>query len=415
MTSRVRLDLQAEWLYDVEGLSYPAPSQATTAQSRSLADLAGYSAVQLFVQRTSQVQPRLVFAAAALDVVVRICQRLAGMPLAIELAAASARTLSLDEIEQRIYLRLGALETSLRDVATRHRSLRAVFEHSWALLSKADGTLFSRLAIFRGGCTPAAAEQLTGATLPALEGLVDKSLLRRASSRGSQAAQDATAELRFMQLEPLREFALEQLEALGERDALQQAHADYYLTLADAAMARWDGPDVQMAITQLERELNNIRAALQWARDSGQSTVGLQLAGVLWRFWRSAGYTTEGRAWLEELLAVDSPATDGAATSARLLAMHAAAWLASDQHDYARATQLFEQTTALRRALGEGEGETHMLLNQALHERAVGQYRRATAILEDTLARHRAMSAGGLGRSLYELGFSLYMLALVLR
>jgi predicted ATPase len=130
LTSRERLNLQAEWLCDVDGLTFPPEDPHGAAAPHSLAELADYSAVQLFVQRARQVQPRLSLSQEALTAIVQICQHVAGMPLAIELAAAGMRTLPLAEIERQLRANLDLLATSLRDVPTRHRSMRAVFDHS---------------------------------------------------------------------------------------------------------------------------------------------------------------------------------------------------------------------------------------------------------------------------------------------
>src|SRR5262249_568286 len=151
VTSRERLKVQAEWLFDVDGLAYPPEGPHGSAAPRSLAALTDYSAVQLFVQRARQVQPDLALDEATLTTIVQICQHLAGMPLAIELAAAGVRSLSLSEIERQIRANLDGLTTTLRDVPQRHRSMRAVFDHSWQLLSEGERVLFSRLAVFRGG------------------------------------------------------------------------------------------------------------------------------------------------------------------------------------------------------------------------------------------------------------------------
>jgi non-specific serine/threonine protein kinase len=210
-------------------------------------------------------------------------------------------------------------------------------------------------------------------------------------------------------LEPLREYALEQLAARGEAAALGHAHASYYLALAEAAVAQWDSPTAAVAIAQLDREYDNLRAVLQWARDGGDRMLGLQLAVALRRFWQRRGYYSEGRTWLEDLLALDDAPADTVALAARQRALHAAAWLASDQYDFARATQLFEQSLGLRHTLGESADQTQVLLATARQARATGQYQRATALFEEALQRHRAQgnresaSAGGLGQSLYDL------------
>src|SRR5262249_26008861 len=159
----------------------------------------------------------------------RICQQLAGMPLAIELAAAGMHGLPLSEIEWQIGVHLDVLATTLRDMPARHRSMRAVFDHSWQLLSEPERALFSHLAVFRGGWTLAAAEQVAGATVANLTRLVDKSLVR-----SSSAESRVFAEPRFTMLEPLREYAQEQLAERGEAEALERAHANYYLALAEA-------------------------------------------------------------------------------------------------------------------------------------------------------------------------------------
>ncbi|HEX9369856.1 MAG TPA: hypothetical protein VF897_02580, partial [Roseiflexaceae bacterium] len=414
ITSRERLNLQTEWLFDVDGLAFPHHDPHPSAMPQRLADLTNYSAVQLFVQRARQVEPELSVSEATLTAIVRICQQVAGMPLAIELAAAGMRTLPIAKIERQIRANLDVLATTLRDVPIRHRSMRAVFDHSWRLLSAEEQALFSHVAVFRGGWTAEAAVQAAGATLVALAALVDKSLVRLSSAepraRAARAGPQAAEEPRFVMLEPIREYALEQLAARGEVATLQRAHASYYLALADAAAAQWDSPTADAAIAQLNREYDNLRAALQWARDGGDRTVGLQLAGALWRFWRSRGAISEGRVWLAELLARSDPAPDATALAARLRALHGAAWLASYQHDFVHAARLFEQSMALRRALGATESETSLLDNAARQARAAGQYQRATALIEDALARHHALgdrgslSTGGLGLALYELG-----------
>jgi tetratricopeptide (TPR) repeat protein len=211
-------------------------------------------------------------------------------------------------------------------------------------------------------------------------------------------------------LEPIREYALEQLAARGEIETLRRAHATYYLALAEAITAQWGAPTAGAAIAQLDHEHDNMRAALQWARDGGDRTLGLQLGGALRKFWRRRGTISEGRIWLEELLALDDGTPNADAMAARLRALEGAAWLASDQHDYARAAHLFERSMALRRALGETEVEASALVNAALEARAAGQYERATALLEDAVGRHHALgdrvslSNAGLDLSLFLLG-----------
>ena len=445
ITSRERLNLQAEWLFDVDGLAYPPEDPHGSVAPQSLADVTGYSAVQLFIQRATQVQSGLPLPESTLATIVRICQHGAGMPLAIELAAAGVHTLPIAEIERQIRSNLDVLTTTLRDVPARHRSMRAVFDHSWNLLSEPERALLSRLAVFRGGwmaeaaeavCTQAQRQKVKGANedgaapllpftsslLPVLTALVDKSLVREGSAAARSSAEpNAAAEPRFVLLEPIREYALERLANTPDAETIRRRHAHYFTALAEAAAAEWGMAKEDSAIAKLDGEHDNLRAALQWACESGDGMVGLELAEAVWRFWRSYGYTSEGRVWLEQLLTLEDDPADVAAMAARRRGLHAAAWLASDQHDFATAARLFEQSMALRRALGETEGEMDLLLNAARQARAVGQYQRAMALLEDALSRYRAlgdrttMDSAGLGSSSDEFGQVLRELGLVLR
>src|SRR5438128_5101889 len=201
------------------------------------------------------------------------------MPLAIELAAASLRSMPLSEIERQIGAHLDVLATTFRDVPARHRSLRAAFDHSWDLLTDEERTLFSHIAVFRGGWTLQAAAEVATATLPALAALVDKSLVRlvRAGAPAT-ALPRATADSRFTLLEPIREYALEQLALRGETAALQRAHARYYSALAEAAAAQWDSPTAVTMIKQLDSEHDNLRAALRWVLYRMDNTIALRFA-----------------------------------------------------------------------------------------------------------------------------------------
>lgn len=444
VTSQARLNLQTEWLFDVEGLAYPTVNALAAGAMPASTQLVDYSAIQLFLQRARQIQPDLVRTAAALLTIAQICQKVAGIPLAIELAAASARSVPLAEIDRQITANLDLLTTTLQDLPPRHRSMRAVFDHAWRLLSAAEQALLSRLAVFRGGWTQAAAEAicdqvtrevaqnphismalpLASATFSPvlLAALVDKSLVRRVSLTEISPAEPytppASVAPRFIMLEPIRVYALEQLAARGKAVLLQRAHATYYLALAEAATTQWVGPTANSAIAELDHEHDNLRAALQWssrnADDRADRLLGLRLAGALIKFWRRRGAIGEARAWLEQLLALDdvaqadstTPASttaastrtappDTVALAARLRVMQGAAWLASDQHEYARATQLFAQSVELRRLLGEHEDATQLLVNGALQARTEGRYGEATTLLEAALAQQRALDNRG--------------------
>ncbi len=396
VTSRERLDLRAEWLFDVDGLSYPAVGTLEMVPPPNAAELTGYSAIRLFVQRALQVRPGLRFSEKELLKIARICQHVAGLPLAIELAAAGVYTLSVAETERRIHANLDSLSTTLRDIPPRHRSLRAVFDTSWDLLAEPERTLLSRLSVFRGGCTVEAAERVTGERFSDLAALVGKSLLRQVNPQTHRSsdnrASDAAEETRFVLLEPIREYAWEQLTLRGESSMLRSAHVSYYLNLAQRAALRWELPTATSVIGVLRLDYDNLRAALQWTLGQGDVTDGLNLAVALGRFWRGSGNLSEGRRWLSDLLELTggpddtNDPSDAALCTARLRAMDEAAWLATDQHDFVQADRLFKESAALRRALGEKTnetaGETNLLFNAAFQARSTGHYRQATALLE---------------------------------
>ncbi len=389
VTSQARLNLRSEWLFDVVGLSYPPVEKSGALAPINTQDAVSTAAVQLFLQRATQVQPTFAPSDSALMSIVHICQQVSGIPLAIELAAASVRLLPVAEIEWQIRANLDLLSANFLDSPMRQRSLRATFDYSWTLLTESEQTLLSRLAVFRGGCTAEAAQAIAGASFSSLQSLIDKSLLSQRDLSATETSQ------RFYLLEPTREYALEKLEASGETDKLRYDHAVYYLELAEAVTAQWASLKLDSVLEKLEREHNNMRAALQWARDTGSSLLALQLGGALWRFWRSGGYVHEARLWLDELLALDDEGTDPAIVSARQRVVNGAAWLAADQGDWAHGGPLFEQSITLLSVLGESQDKTILVVAMALQTRAKGDYRGAVTLLEDLVTRQRRLIASG--------------------
>lgn len=245
VTSREVLSLQEEWLYPVQGL--PVPDTVETGK------LKPDGAVHLFIARARQVQPDFS-AADQPAAVLRICRLVEGMPLALELTASWTRTLSCQAIAAEIQRSIDFLVTPLRNVPDRHRSMAAVFHHSWQLLSGAEQEVFKRLSVFRGGFQREAAEQVAGATLASLAALVDKSMLRREAND------------RYQIHELLRQYAQEQLEAQPEAVAqTHQAHCAYYAGFLYQRSEAIESGDQQGAVADIEAELENVRAAWQWA------------------------------------------------------------------------------------------------------------------------------------------------------
>ncbi|MFL5804328.1 MAG: ATP-binding protein [Roseiflexaceae bacterium] len=318
---------------------------------------------------------------------IRICQHVEGIPLAIEMAAALVRATPIATIERNIRANLDVLATTLRDIPARHRSLRAVFDQSWSLLTEAEQALLRRIAVFRG-CDMVAAEQVAGATPQLLEALVDKSLVRPEHEPIAGSAGDTP---RFTMLETLRAYALEQLEASGELDALQQKHAVYYLALAEEAAPQLNGPAQQQWLRRLDREHENLRATLGRAlqeepraahrelhtQPCTPSELGLRLAAALWQFWRLRGYAAEGVVWMERALARRGEV----APALRVAALNRAGYLFLRQGHYDQATAVADESLDLARACADATGCAfalgvlgHVALVRGERERGVAQF-----------------------------------------
>jgi predicted ATPase/DNA-binding SARP family transcriptional activator len=248
VTSRERLHLRGEWAYEVKGMRFPRDGDAATEA------LADYSAVKLFLQHAGQAQAGFALAEEEWPDLGRICRLLEGLPLGIELAAAWVRLLSCREIADEIERGLDFLSTTLRDAPERHRSLRAVFDHSWHLLSETERQALARLSVFRGGFEREAAQQVAGASLPLLASLIDKSLLQRDRSG------------RYGMHEAVRQYAVgRREETAGEDESVRDRHCEYYASFLARREDDLQGARQREALEEIAPEIENVRAAWQWA------------------------------------------------------------------------------------------------------------------------------------------------------
>jgi predicted ATPase len=260
-TSRELLRVQGEHDYPVPPLAEP-------------------EAVELFCAR-ARLEPDPAIA--------ELCARLDNLPLAVELAAARSRVLSPAQMLDRLAQRLDLLKGG-RDLDARQQTLRATIEWSHELLSRDEQELFARLAVFTGGCTLEAAEQVADADLDTLQSLVDKSLVRASSER-------------YWMLETIREYAVERLEELGEVEALQRRHAEFFLALAEEIELRARREDRAALYEHLDADNANLRQAVEWTREHGESALELRLVTALWPYWSARGQIRDGKRWLEDALA----------------------------------------------------------------------------------------------------------------
>jgi predicted ATPase/class 3 adenylate cyclase len=391
-TSRAPLRLAAEHEWPVPPLALPAaPGRgAGPPAPPDLKRLRGADAVALFVQRAQAAAPDFALTAATAPAVAELCRRLDGLPLAIELAAARTKLLLPPHLLERLGNRLTLLTGGARDRPPRQQTLRAALDWSYQLLDPGEQTLFARLAVFVGGCTLEAAEAVcpaAGATtgerppdvLDGLAALADQSLLRQEDRADGHA--------RFVMLETIHEFARERLAESGELDAVQRRHANHFLALAEQARADLQGPQAAVRLEQLEREHDNLRAALQWAIHYGEADHGLRLAMALTTFWDARGYWREGRRWLESLLA-----QPGVSSPSRLRAtgLRAAGFLAWHQGDAAAAQRLFAVALAINRALGDLQTAASSLVELARVAETQGKFLRADRLLRAALPILRA-------------------------
>ncbi|MCX6048515.1 MAG: BTAD domain-containing putative transcriptional regulator [Chloroflexi bacterium] len=378
VTSRERLKLRSEQLYPVQALSF-----ATTA---TLAEAVASAAVRLFVQSVQRVQAEFQLTAANLAAVLRICHLVQGMPLGLELAAASAAGAPLNAIADAIEQSVEFLAVEWRDVPERQRSMRAVFAWSWQLLSDAEQRILCQCAVFRGGFTYTAAQAVTGATLPLLMRLTDKSLL--------QCQETPTGEGRYALHELLRQFAAEALDATGERALIEERHGRYYLAYLAARGRRLGRQEPKEASSEIQAEVDNIRLAWQWAVAQGRLYEIEQATYAWWQYCQFQGLEFEGRQsfavaiegvrWqLARHSADEADVLLGQRLLAKLLALHAN-YLFAQGCDEEMAAQARE-AMALGAANGGFEGETFgtFVLGRALQE--LGQKRAASEMWQQTI------------------------------
>jgi predicted ATPase/DNA-binding SARP family transcriptional activator len=317
--------------------------------------------------------------------VAEICRRLDGLPLAIELAAARVAEPRPQALLQELETRLPVLTEGPRDLPARHQTLRAAIDWSYELLPEDEQQLLARLSVFAGGCTLEAAEEVAGAEPSALESIVAKSLLRHTDDR-------------FWMLETIREYALERLEASGER--MRERHAAFFLKLAEAAAPHLKTSCQDEWFERLAAEYANLRAALLWLAESGDGTSLVRLATSLATFWRARGHVREGREWLER--AVET----GAGTpSQRLRALEDLGQFVRLGGDLPRFRALTDELLVLGRELGDAQAIASGVMRLAFLSGEEGRFEDARRLYaESALWFEAASDARGLNVSLWNLG-----------
>jgi predicted ATPase/class 3 adenylate cyclase/Tfp pilus assembly protein PilF len=397
VTSREGLRISGEREYSVPPLALPDLTQMPSFES-----LSQYAAIELFIQRAQTVKQDFNITNDSAQAMAEICSRLDGLPLAIELAAAHVKLLSPQRIRALLEHRLEFLTGGARDLPARQQTLRNTVAWSYDLLDENERELFQQLSIFVGGCSVDAVEAVAGdhpgrvSILDRLRSLLDKSLLRE--------TEGVDGGLRFVMLETLREFGLEQLKASGMQEAVRGQHANFFLVLAERAEASLESADQVQWMDRMEQEHDNLRAALEWSKTAhGAEEICLRLAGALGLFWEMRGYFSEGRERLSVVLSTKF-AQGQIAARAKLLAR--AAELAYRQSEYPATTSLAKESLAIYRKIGDQQGIASMLikLGNAATER--GSYASASRFLEEALMIWREQKdKHGTARALISLGW----------
>jgi len=379
VTSQAVLRVYGEHDFEVPPLE--VPSRVTRL---SLAELARYPAVALFLQRATAVKPDFALAAENASAVAEICTRLDGLPLAIELAAARVRMLPPRAILQRLESRFELLTGGARDLPARQQTLRATVEWSYGLLTADEQQLFRRLAVFVNGCTLEAVEAVCNARgdlaadmLDLTESLVGKSLV--------QQMQPPDGETRFMMLETIRDYAGQQLASSADEAVTERAHAAYCLVLAEEGAAEITPRERAAWLERCDLECDNFRAALEWAMRTGAVEWGLRLGAAVYPFWLAREQYTEGRERLDALLKLP---TAPEALRARARALHAAGDLEAiggEEAYYVAARARYEESLAISRALGDPAGTISELNALAAVEFFQGHLNAARALFEECL------------------------------
>jgi predicted ATPase/DNA-binding CsgD family transcriptional regulator len=431
VTSRAVLHIHGEHEFPVPPLALPDLTHLPESEA-----LAQYAAVALFLHRAQATRPDFQVTPTNAHAIAEICVRLDGLPLAIELAAARVKLLPPRALLTRLDHRLQVLTGGARDAPIRQQTLRNMLAWSYNLLDAEEQRLFRRLSVFVGGCTLEAVEGLYTAlgempayVLDGVASLIDKSLLRQTEQEGKEP--------RLLMLETLREYGLDALASSGEMESTRRAHAHYYLRLAEDAEVEIGGPQQAAWLEHLEREHDNLRAALQWSLEQAGSEetmeskrsieMALRLGGALGRFWVVHGHISEGRNILERALAARERIKASVQAKALIVAGH----LAFIQSDYDRAESLLQESLALYRELEDQPGiafalsmlgsvawtKGHMVAARTLTEEALaisrqvddmeraanslfilgllsssqGEYARARALFEESLALQRKL------------------------
>lgn len=377
VTSREALNIYGETRYTVPELPRPDPDNLPPLEQASQ-----WPALNLFVQRVQARHPEFIVNETNLESIVHICDRLDGLPLAIELAAAQVRLLGPDQALPQLGYELKTLKDPSRNRSSRQKTLWGAIDWSYQLLPDSEKTIFTHLAVFGREWSLEAAQAVCKVDdlLSSLEDLVDKSLLR-------YVGQGREGNARFQMLQPVREYALDRLVSSTGIEQTQRCHAIYFLEMAQRAEVAMGGPEQLNWIHRIKQERENLQIALQWMWDKEETEMAFNLLGPLWRYYNMLNMWDETKVWLDRVLARGADLK----SAGKVKALWSAAWLANHYNDFERAMLLAEEGLALARKIGDPRLIGLLLQNMADGLRRRGQYDQVMPLLEESLSLFRQM------------------------
>jgi len=381
VTSRERLAMAGELTYRVPSLTVPGPGDNSAPDA-----LLAYEGVRLFVDRARLLRPHFSVTSENAASLASICHRLDGIPLAIELAAPRLRSMSVEELSQRLDQRFALLTDGSRTALPRHRTLRSTIDWSYDLLREPEKLFLQRLSVFAGGWTLAAAQEVCAG-----EGIEHKDVLDLLTSLADKSLavpEQEDSQTRYRLLETVRQYARDWLEDTRGHAAVRVRHRDYYLALAEEADPKLRGAEQAEWLRRLEKEHENLRAGLEWSLAEAETGGGLRLCGALQRFWWTRGHLTEGRRWCTRVLCKDGAEER---TRERAYVLNAAGVLSYHQGDYPAAGAFYEESLAIRRELGDRSGIAGSLGNLGNVAVNQGDHPAARALQEQSLAIYREL------------------------
>lgn len=393
VTSRSRLHVSCENVYPLSPFKVPNPTDI-----QSFDNLAQSDSVRLFVARAQAASPDFVLTEENGSAVADVCSHLDGLPLAIELAAARSNVLPPVAMRDRLEPRLPMLTGGGRDIARRQQTMESTIAWSYGLLSPEEQRFFRVMSVFAGGFAWEHADKIWGAmlhsqldTISGISSLVDKSLL--------QSMNGIDSEPRYVMLETIREFGMQHLALCDELNEVQRHHSEWFVALAEMMEPRLWQPDQATALSELDAERDNFRAALVWAIDHN-AELGLRLASALWLFWYIQGHLTEGRRWLEKALTVGVVAS----RDVRAKALNNLGNLLYELGELPQAQSLYEHSLVLRKELDDQVGIADVLNNLGMLATARGDYARADRLLRSSLDLREQDDPYGLAPTMNNLG-----------